>query len=109
MSEAIDKIQSLLKAAADARKAYKTAMEDGKFDWWEGTSFFPILSQIPSIAKTAPEMLDELKTASHENRQELRDYTLALGIAEGDVDDFIADVIDSAFSVTRVVTGFKKL
>lgn len=110
MSLGIDKIKAAMKLAADLRNATADALADGTFQWQEAFGFIPSLMQVQGVAQSVPELVAQVKDASHTEREELAAYAKeVLLIPTAEVEQFIADAVDWVIATVKVIGSGKAL
>lgn len=106
----IDKIKAAMKLAADLRNTTADALADGTFQWQEAFGFIPSLMQIQGVVNSAAELVEQVKDADHNEREELEAYAKdVLNIPSENVEQFIADAVDWVVATVQLINSGKGL
>lgn len=99
----IEAVKPAIKVAAELRNVAATALADGKFQPMEIFGFIPALLQVQGIIESGPQMLQEIKSATHADREELERYAIEeLKIGKEGVEQFIGDALDWTIATVKL-------
>jgi len=91
-------------------------LEDGKFEWQEGLSYIPPLTQLPNIVQSLPELPKELADLEASEREELIVFVKEKFDLENDAleqlieaaFEFLVDTYGHILVLKELVTGLPR-
>lgn len=106
----MENVNKLIDFAGEAQRAYTAAAADGKVDFQDIVQSMGVLVQLPNVIAAAPLAYEELKRASHTQREELSARIVAeFDKPESQVEEFVAEIVDWGVSTVRVITAGRGL